>query len=154
MFLKHEKLEKNPKQNKQKTKTNKQKTPDCKVISDLLYMRLTYYTKDKEQGFSRLSNWFCLRCLRLWITNCLPHDGPLLCLGFLIVSWCERLIWWRGIYSWFLGFIRVLYITPSVVYHFPLKLIYSEIAFFILGTVYWHFLRTFSLLILIILTPN
>ena len=52
--------------------------------------------------------------------------GPFLDLGCLIVTWCESLIWRRGIFYWFFAFIRVLYITPILLIIAPLKLIYSQ----------------------------
>ena len=41
------------------------------VTSDLLSMGFTYYTKNIQQGCSRPSNWFSLRCLGPW-KNYLP----------------------------------------------------------------------------------
>ena len=42
------------------------------------------------------------------------------------------------IFYWFLAFFHVLYITQVLPIVFPLKLIYSEIAF-VLSTLHWHF---------------
>ena len=78
------------------------------VTSDLLYMRFTYYTKDNQQGCSRLSNRFSLWCLGPWMK-----------------------IWYGadGFFYWFLVFIHVLYIIQVLPIIFPLILIYSQIAF-------------------------
>ena len=99
------------------------------VTSDLLYMRFTYYTKDNHQGCSRLSNWFAFLCLGPWL-NHFPHvRWSTLRFRFLIFSWYERLTWWRAIFSLFLAFSHVLYITQVLSIIIPLALIYCQIAF-------------------------
>ena len=109
------------------------------VTSDLPYTRFTYYTKDNQQGCSRLSNGFSLRCLRPWMNYLPPVWWSTFRFRFLIWNWYESLIWRRGIvpliFCLHSGFVH----WPSFDYHFHLKLIYSQMAFFILSTFYWNF---------------
>ena len=51
---------------------------------DLLYIRLAYWTKDSQQHCSRFSSWSFLWCSGLWLTACLLHGSPLLCLSFMV----------------------------------------------------------------------
>ena len=62
-------------------------------------------------------------------TTCLLCDGPLLGLGFWLSVGTK--VWYGGeeCFSWFLAFILVLYITQILPIIFPLKLIYSQIAY-------------------------
>ena len=74
------------------------------VTRDILSIRFTYYAKDNHQGCSRLSNWFSLWCFG----PCMNHFPPLwwftFKFKFLNVSWCISLVWWRGIFYWFVCF--------------------------------------------------
>ena len=76
------------------------------VTMDLLYIRYTYLTKDNQQNFSRLNNWFSLRCLGPWI-NRLPMYGFLFMCMYSNDSWCVSLIQWRGSFWWFHVFMYV-----------------------------------------------
>ena len=60
----------------------------------------------------------------------LLYDGPLLDLGFYMAV-CVK-VWYggKGFSYWFLAFIHVLYITLVLPIIFPLRLIYSQIAFY------------------------
>ena len=92
------------------------KNPDwTSYLGPYLYMRFTYYTKDKQQGCSRLSNSFSCWCLGPWMNTCLLHDGPHLGLFFLTVG---AKVWYgeERFFSWFIAFIRVLY--TSFAYYF------------------------------------
>ena len=100
-----------------------------KVISGLLIMRFTYYTKDNQQDCSRLNNCFSLRCLGPWMTHLPPVWWSTFMFRFLNVSWCESLKWWSGIflsssciYSCFIHY-------PNVVNYFPLTLFSTQTAF-------------------------
>ena len=57
------------------------------VTLDLLYIRFTYYTKGNQQGFSRLSNCFSLRCLGPWMNHLPPVWWPTFRSSILIVNW-------------------------------------------------------------------
>ena len=111
------------KQNKTKKTTTQKQKRIGQATSDLCYTRFTYYDKDNQQGCSRRSNWFSLRCLG----PCRNHLSPVLWstfrFWFLIVSRSESLIWWKGIFLC----IFCLYSCFAII--FPLKLICSQIAF-------------------------
>ena len=62
---------------------------------------------------------------RGWTTSFL-YDGPHLGLELLVVSLCESLIWWRGIFLLISGLHSCIMHYPSFAYHFPLELIYSQ----------------------------
>ena len=89
----------------------------------------TYWTIYLDLLYMRLSKWFPWGVWGRGWTTFLLYDGPPLGLGFLIVSWCQSFIWRRDIFLLISCFIHVLFITRGLPIIFPLKLIYSEIAF-------------------------
>ena len=104
-------------------------------------MKFTYYyTKDNQQGFSRLSNWFPLWCLGHEWAICPWYDDPLLGLGFWLSFAVKILYGEEGLFFWFFAPVHVLYITKVLPIVFPLKLIYSQIAFYT-----EYFVLTFSI---------
>ena len=90
------------------------------VTSDLLYMIFIYYTKDNQQGSSRLSNWFSLRCLGPWMNHLPP------------VWWstfrCQLVwmfdIWWEWIFI-LISCLLCMFkkITQILLIFYPLKLV-------------------------------
>ena len=88
------------------------------VTSDLLYIRFTYYTKDNQQGCSRLSNGFSMWCLRPWMNHLPPIWWSTFRFRFLIVSWYGSLIWWRGIFLLISCLYSCFVHYPSFAYYF------------------------------------
>ena len=74
---------------------------------DLLYIIFTYYTQDNQQECFRLSNWFSLWCLGLWMNHLPPVWWSNFRFMFLIKSWCVRLTKLREIFYWCSVFIIV-----------------------------------------------
>ena len=97
------------------------------VSSDLLF---TLYTRDNQQWFSRLSNWFSLQCLGPWMSHLSPVWWSTFRFRLLIINWCESLIWWIDIFLFISCLFHVLYITQVLPIVFPLKLIYSSKLFY------------------------
>ena len=107
-------------------------------LNNILCMRFKYYTKETQQGCSSLSNWSSLRRLWPWI-NLLP---PVWLSTFslrLYLKWYTDIVESERDFSCFFAFIHVLYITQLLPIIFHLNLIYSQIAFLMLNTLYWHF---------------
>ena len=48
-----------------------------RVVTKIIYLsyhiKFTYQTNDYQHGWSRLSNWFCLRCLVQWMNHLPPR---------------------------------------------------------------------------------
>ena len=61
------------------------------VSMDFLYIMSTYYTKDIQQEWFRLSNWFSLRCLGPWMYHLPPVWWSNFMFMFLNESWCVSL---------------------------------------------------------------
>ena len=90
------------------------------VTSDLLYMIFIYYTKDNQQGSSRLSNWLSLRCLGPWMN----HLPPVWWSTFRCqLVWMFDL-WWKGIFILISCLLCVFKkITQILLIFYPLKLV-------------------------------
>ena len=87
------------------------------VNKDILYHIFIYQTNDNQQGCSRLSNWFSLRCLGPWMNYLPPVWWSTFRFSFLNKCWCVRVVQWRGILHWFAALSLFLYITkvfPSI----------------------------------------
>ena len=109
------------------------------VTSDLLYMRFTYYTKDNQQGCSRLSNWFPLRCWGPWMYHLPTVLWSTFWLRFLIVSWFESLICWRGIFLLISCLYSCFMHSLTFAYHLFSQINLLSNSLFIQSTLFWHF---------------
>ena len=98
------------------------------VSMDLLYIIFTYYTQRNQQEYFRLTNWFSLRSLELWLN----HLPPVWCFNFIFVflneRCCASLTYWRGILYWCLVFIIVFIHCLNVTFIILLIWFHTEVA--------------------------
>ena len=111
-------------------------------------MRFTYYTKDNQQGCTRLSNCLSLRCLGPWMNHLPSVWWHAFRFRFFIVSWCEKLIWWRVIF--------LLITCPfSCFIHYPVISIWL-LVFNLLDTqiFVWYFVLIISICVVFIISNH
>ena len=99
------------------------------VTSDLPYKRLIYYSKDNQQGCSRLSNLFSLQCLGPWMNHLPPVWWSTCRFRIVIFSWRKSFIWWKGTFLLISCFYSCFIHNSSFAYYFSAQMIYSRIAF-------------------------
>ena len=107
------------------------------VTSGLLYMRFTCYTKNNQQECPKPSNWFSLWCMGPWMNHWPPVWWSTFRFTFIIVSWRESSIWWRGIFLLNSCPYSCFMLCPSFSYYFPYQVdLLSD------SNLYWHFPQT------------
>ena len=90
-----------------------QKNPDWTRYLELpLYMRCTYYTKDSQQGCSRLSIWFSLWGLGPWMNHLPPVWWSIFRCSFFMSIGVQ--FWYGGEGFFFMNFLSLsmFYILP------------------------------------------
>ena len=101
--------------------------------------RTSSIIKGNQQRCSRLSNWFSLRRLRPWMNHLPPVWWLTIRFRFLIASWCENLIWWRGSFSLLSRLYWYYTRYPCFAYYFSSQIVLLSNNLFIISTLYWHF---------------
>ena len=114
------------------------------VTMDLLYIRLTYYIQDNQQGCFRLSSWFPLWCLGTDLPPVWLFTFRFVSKGCLV---CKFDIMMRIFACDFFGLTSCLCTLPKFyLFFFPNEFALRKLLYYVLRTVIFHRRSLYSFL--------